>query len=51
MADLDAIFINEGEEYTLIGQVSEATFLLNKNDDESQWFVAGHIFQNEFKRK
>lgn len=51
MSDLDATFVHESEDYTLIGQISEATFFLKKNDDESQWFVAGHIFQDEFTKK
>jgi hypothetical protein len=51
MDDLGAIFINDEKEYTLIGQVSEATFLLEKKEDESKWFVAGHVFQKEFTKK
>jgi hypothetical protein len=51
MDDLNATFINEGEEYTLIGQISEATFFLKKTEDESHWFVAGHIFQDKFTKK
>jgi hypothetical protein len=51
MDDLGAIFINDEKEYILIGQVSEATFLLEKKEDESKWFVAGHVFQKEFTKK
>jgi hypothetical protein len=51
MEDLDSTFVHEGDDYTLIGQISEATFFLKKNEDESYWFVAGHIFQEKFARK
>lgn len=51
MEDLDKIFINNNHEYTLIGQVSERTFLLSKNEDETHWFVEGNVFQNQFTRK
>ena len=49
--DLTSTFVRENEEFSIIGQVSEALFILKKNDDESRWFVSGDFFSGEFSRK
>lgn len=49
--DLDQTFIYEGQEYSFIGQVSDNTFILNKKDDQTKWFISGAILFQEFERK
>ena len=51
MEDLDSIFTNLGVEYQLIGQVSDNTFILNKVDDETKWFITGSVFFQDFEKK
>jgi len=48
---IGSIFIKEDEEFSLIGQVSDATFLLKKPLDESIYFVDGNFLSKEFIRK
>lgn len=49
--DLNTTFSKEGEEYALIGQSTDAQFVLKKTDDESKWFVSGDFLAKEFERK
>jgi hypothetical protein len=51
MEDLESIWISEGCEYSIIGQVSEHTFILKNNGDDSRWFVSGAKFIKDFSRK
>lgn len=51
MEDLGAIWISESYEYTMLGQVSERTFFLKRNDDDSRWFVSGEKLVKNFSRK
>lgn len=51
MEDLGATWISESYEYTMLGQVSERTFLLKRNDDDSRWFVSGEKLVKNFSRK
>lgn len=51
MEDLDRAWINENCEYSLIGQVSEHTFILNKKEDDSLWFVSGARLIKDFSKK
>jgi hypothetical protein len=51
MKDLEDTWISENYEYSLIGQVSEQTFILKRNDDDSRWFVSGSKFIKDFSRK
>jgi len=48
---IGSIFIKENEEFSLIGQVSDATFLLRKPLDESIYFVDGNFLSKEFTKK
>jgi hypothetical protein len=49
--DLGSIFIKENEEYSLLGQVNETTFLMKRLDDESRFFVSGDFLKDQFKGK
>ena len=49
--DLSSTFIRENEEFTIIGQVNEALFILKNNGDESRWFASGDFLSSEFSRK
>jgi hypothetical protein len=51
MADLENTWISEGIEYSIIGQVSEHTFILRRLDEDSKWFVSGEKFVKDFSRK
>lgn len=51
MDDLEKTWINEGSEYSIIGQVSEHTFILKKKEDDSRWFVSGARFVKDFSEK
>lgn len=48
---IGSIFIKESEEFSLIGQVSDGTFLLRKPEDESMYFVDGNFLSKEFVKK
>lgn len=49
--DLNSVFMKENEEFTLLGQVSEALFIMKKNEDDSRWFVSGDLLSSQFSRK
>lgn len=50
MSDLEETWVNENEDYKIIGQVSEQTFILKKEDD-SKWFVSGSKLFRDFHKK
>lgn len=49
--DLDEVFLNESEEFQLIGQISDTIFFFKKNEDDSRWFVHGDIVRDSFSKK
>lgn len=49
--DLGKMFIKDGEEFELIGQVSEALFFFRKINDDSRWFVHGDLIKEQFSIK
>lgn len=51
MEDLENVWVSEGSEYSIIGQVSEQTFILKKKEDDSKWFVSGAKLVKDFSRK
>jgi hypothetical protein len=49
--DIDTIFTREGEDYQLIGQVSDVMLFFKKIEDDSRWFVHGDVMKDEFVKK
>ena len=50
-SDMDSLFTKEGEDFQLIGQVSDVVFFFKKLEDDSRWFIHGDVLKEEFVKK